>query len=181
MNVFGYDWPRLHAALNTLPAALLFVTVLFDWGAALTKRESLRATALWTLWAGVLGGWLAVVAGLQAEDVIDHGDALHEVMEKHERAALVTMSIFTVVLAYRLLRQARITKAETLAVRVLSVAGLVGIIWTGRIGGEMFFDHAAGVSNATLQTEMLDRAKGHHHHHGDADEDHAPDSVPAHP
>ena len=28
--MFGYDWPRLHAALNDLPAALLLVAVLFD-------------------------------------------------------------------------------------------------------------------------------------------------------
>jgi len=27
--MFGYDWPRFHAAVNDLPAALLFVTVLF--------------------------------------------------------------------------------------------------------------------------------------------------------
>jgi len=28
VHIFGYDWPRLHAALNDLPAALLFATVL---------------------------------------------------------------------------------------------------------------------------------------------------------
>src|SRR2546430_62919 len=54
--MFGYDWPRFHAAVNDLPAALLFVTVLFDIGAWLTKRESLKAAALWTVWAGVIGG-----------------------------------------------------------------------------------------------------------------------------
>src|SRR2546423_290956 len=54
--MFGYDWPRFHAAVNDLPAALLFVTVLFDIGAWLSKRESLKAAALWTLWAGVIGG-----------------------------------------------------------------------------------------------------------------------------
>ena len=184
MNLFGYDWPRLHAALNDLPAALLFVTVLFDFAGALTRRESLRATALWTLWAGVIGGWLAVVAGLKAEDIIDHGEALHELMEDHQKAAIITMCIFTVVLAYRLVRQARMSPGESLAVRALSVAGFVGIIWTGRLGGKMSFDHAAGVATTTLQSEIIDRAKGHHHHHGDEpdnDQD-APDSLPpAHP
>src|SRR6266576_1456617 len=63
--MFGYDWPRFHAAVNDLPAALLLVTVLFDLGAWLTKRESLKAAALWTLWAGVIGGWVAVLAGEQ--------------------------------------------------------------------------------------------------------------------
>jgi uncharacterized membrane protein len=179
MFLFGYDWPRLHAALNVLPAALLFASVLFDMTGLFTRRASLQATGLWTLWAGVVGGWLAVIAGLKAEHVIDHGEALHEVMEAHERAALITMSIFTVVLCYRLLRQAGISGRETLAVRCLSVAGFVGIVWTGRLGGEMMFDHAAGVSTTTLQAEILDRAKGHHHQPADQPEDHDTGSVVA--
>ena len=98
--MFGYDWPRFHAAVNDLPAALLFVTVLFEIGGWLTKRASLKAAALWTLWAGVVGGWVAVLAGLKAEDVIEHGEAIHELMEQHERQALITMGIFTVVLVW---------------------------------------------------------------------------------
>ncbi len=44
--MLGYDWPRFHAAVNDLPAALLFVTVLFDIAAWLTKRDSLKSAAL---------------------------------------------------------------------------------------------------------------------------------------
>ncbi len=96
--MFGYDWPRFHAAVNDLPSALLLVTVLFDLGAWLSKRDSLKSAALWTLWAGVIGGWIAVLAGLQAEDAIEHGEAIHELMETHETLALTTMGIFTAVL-----------------------------------------------------------------------------------
>src|SRR2546425_5135881 len=85
--MFGYDWPRFHAAVNDLPAALLFTTVLFDVAAGLTKRASLQAAALWTLWAGVVGGWVAVLAGLRAQDVIEHGEAIHDLMEMHETLA----------------------------------------------------------------------------------------------
>src|SRR5213596_1528359 len=53
IRMLGYDWPRFHAAVNDLPAALLFVTVLFDLGAWVTKRDSLKSAAVWTLWAGV--------------------------------------------------------------------------------------------------------------------------------
>ena len=163
MHIFGYDWPRLHAALNDLPAALLFATVLFDLGAWITKRESLRAAALWTLWAGVVGGWAAVVAGLQAEEAIEHGEALHELMEDHETLALVTMGIFTVVLAYKLFRRGRLSPREELALRTLSLAGFVTVIWTARLGGKMAFEHAAGVPTAAMQAELQDRAKAHEH------------------
>lgn len=172
--MLGYDWPRFHAAVNDLPAALLFVTVLFNLGGWLTKRESLKVSALWTLWAGVIGGWIAVVAGLQAEDVIEHGDAIHELMETHETLALTTMGIFTVVLGWQLVRRARLTGREEMLLRVLSVAGLVAIIWTGRVGGELMFDHAAGIPSATMKAELENRAAGHHHH--DADDDAHPDS-----
>jgi uncharacterized membrane protein len=170
--MFGYDWPRFHAAVNDLPVALLLVTVLFDVAAWRTKRSSLEAAARWTLWAGVIGGWVAVVAGLEAEDVIEHGEATHELMETHETLALVTMGIFTVVLAWRLLRRARLGDVEQTALRLLSVAGLVGIVWTGRIGGKLMFEHAAGIPAATLEAEMRDREAGHQHHPGEADEEH---------
>jgi uncharacterized membrane protein len=162
--MFGYDWPRFHAAVNDLPAALLFVTVLFDLSAWLTKRESLRAAALWTLATGVAGGWLAVIAGLEAEDAIEHGEAIHELMETHETLALTTMSIFTVVLAWKLFRRAKLTGIEQAGLRLLGVAGLAGIVWTGAIGGKLVFEHAAGVSAATMQAEIEDREAGHHHH-----------------
>src|SRR5437870_10594375 len=134
IRMFGYDWPRFHAAVNDLPAALLFVTVLFDLGSWLTKRESLKAAALWTLWAGVVGGWVAVLAGLEAEDVIEHGEAIHDLMETHETLALTTMGIFTAVLAWKLFRRAKLTAAEDVGLRILGVAGLVGISWPAVIG-----------------------------------------------
>ena len=37
--MFGYDWPRLHAALNDLPAALLLMAALFE---LLRRRLKLR-------------------------------------------------------------------------------------------------------------------------------------------
>ncbi len=170
MHIFGYDMPRLHAALNDLPAALLLVSVLFDVGAWISKRASLKATALWTLWAGVIGGWAAVVAGELASDVIEHGEAIHDLMETHETLALSTMAVFTLVLVFKLLRRARLSAAEELLLRGLSIVGLVGLIWTARIGGKLMFDHAAGIPAATMRAEMQDRAAGHPRHPGEADE-----------
>src|SRR5437899_12943906 len=89
----GYDWPRFHAAVNDLPAALLFTTVLFDVAAGLTKRASLQAAALWTLWAGVVGGRVAVLAGLRAQDGIEHGEAIPDVTAMQQTLALTPVGI----------------------------------------------------------------------------------------
>ena len=157
--------------VNDLPAALLAFAVFFELGGWLLKRESLRWAATWTLWAGVLGGWVAVLAGEQAEDVIDHGDAIHEIMEVHERLALITMGIFTLILVWQLWRRFNPGATEAWALRLLSIVGLVFLIATGKKGGELYFEHAAGVPTATMKTEIDNRALGHHHHPGEADDD----------
>src|SRR5881296_1107600 len=72
IRMFGYDWPRFHAAVNDFPAALLLVTVLFDIGAWVTKRESRRGAAVGPLGAGVIGGGGAVPAAFRAEQATEH-------------------------------------------------------------------------------------------------------------
>ena len=168
--MIGYDTARWHAAVNDLPAALLLVAVLFDFAAAVTKRESLLWASIWTLWAGVIGGWAAVILGLIASDSIEHGEAIHEIMEKHETMGLLTMGVFTVILVWRMLRRFQLPAQELAITRFLSVAGLVGLVWTGVLGGKLMFEHAAGIPVRTMQAEMLDRAAGHEHEEGEAHE-----------
>lgn len=192
--MLGYDWPRLHAALNDLPAALLLVAVLFDLAAALARRPALRVIGFATMLVGAVGGILAVVSGLQAEEHIAHGEAVHRVMETHETLALITLGIFAVLALWRVLREKRMGGAERGVTLALSLIGLGVLIATAALGGRMVFEHAAGIPTQVLQEEMHERAEGHHHHGGEADEpdhDHAapaptpsestvaPDSAPA--
>ena len=161
--MLGYDAPRWHAVLNDLPAALLVVAVLFDLAAAATKRESLSWAGIWTLWAGVIGGWAAVVAGKLAEGALEHGEAIHEIMEKHEKIALMTMSLFTIVLIWKMARRFQMPSQELALTRALSVVGILGLVWTGVLGGKLVFEHAAGIPTPTLQAEIQNRAPGHTH------------------
>jgi uncharacterized membrane protein len=180
--MLSYDAARWHAALNDLPAALLFFAVLFDFGALITKRESLMWAAIWTLWAGVIGGWAAALAGELASNRIEHGEAIHEIMEKHETMALLTMGVFSVVLVWRLLRRFQMPLQELAITRFLSLIGLVGLVWTGMLGGKLMFEHAAGIPVRTMQTEIQDRAAGHHHEEGeDHDHDHGAAADTTHP
>jgi uncharacterized membrane protein len=166
--MFGYDWPRLHAALNDLPAALLLVAVVFDILAGVTKRASFRTTGFWTLIAGAVGGVLAVLSGLQAEDHIAHGEAVHEIMETHEKLAFVTLGIFAVLALWRIFRESRMGNGERNLALLVSIGGLAALLTTAVLGGKLVFEHAAGIPTAVLQAETLERAEGHHHG-GDAD------------
>ena len=168
--MFDYDLPRLHAAVNDLPAALLLAAVLFDLMGWVLKKESLLWAGVWTLWAGVVGGWAAVILGELAEEKIDHGEAIHEIMGTHEKLALITMSVFTVVLVWKLWRRFQLRPFEARLLNLLAAVGFVFLLATGAEGGEMVFDHAAGISTAKLQAELENREAGHHHEAGEADD-----------
>ena len=175
--MLGYDWPRLHAALNDLPAALLIAAVLFDLLAAATRREGLRIASFWTLMLGTLGAIAAVISGLQAEDHIAHGEEVHRLMGIHERLALTTGGIFAVLAVWRIFREARMGQAERALALALGLGGAGVLTATGVYGGKLVFEHAAGVPTEALQSELHERAEGHHHHgegeeHGDGDADH---------
>ncbi|MGH7531293.1 MAG: DUF2231 domain-containing protein [Gemmatimonadales bacterium] len=155
--MLGYDAPRWHALLNDLPAALLLLAVLFDLGSAIWKRESLKWAGIWTLWAGVIGGWAAVITGNLAEETIDHGEAIHQIMERHEQMALITMGVFTVILGWKMLRRFAMPVQEEAITRFLGIVGAAGLLWVGTLGGRMVFEHAAGISNERIRAELIDR------------------------
>ena len=189
--MLGYDWPRLHAALNDLPAALLLAAVLFDLLGAVTRRLVFRQVGFWILVAGAVGAAAAVVSGLQAEEHIDHGDAVHRVMETHEELALITLGIFAVLAVWRIVRERKMGTAERSLALAVSLGGVGVLIAASLVGGRLVFEHAAGIPTQVLQAEIESRGAGHAHapgeEHGDGDHDHpapaaaATDSAAANP
>jgi uncharacterized membrane protein len=169
--MLGYDWPRLHAALNDLPAALLLMAVLFDLASVVTRRPSLRTAGFSTLVAGAAGAALAVISGLQAEEHIAHGEAVHRVMETHEELALITLGIFVVLALWRIVRERRMGSTERAVVLAASIGGIGALVATAVYGGKLVFEHAAGIPTKVLQVEMHERAEGHHHHGGEGEAD----------
>jgi hypothetical protein len=119
---------------------------------------------------GAVGGVLAVVSGLEAEDHIAHGEAVHEAMKTHETLALVTLGIFAVLAIWRIFRENRMGNGERTLALLISIGGLGVLVATAAQGGKLVFDHAAGIPTAVLQSEMHERAEGHHHHGGEAEE-----------
>ncbi|MEP6551458.1 MAG: DUF2231 domain-containing protein [Gemmatimonadales bacterium] len=165
--MLGYDWPRLHAALNDLPVALLLAAVLFDLLALVTKRQSLRQVGFWTMVVGAVGGVVAVLSGLQAEEHIAHGEAVHRVMETHEQLGLITLGVFAVLTLWRIVRERRMGTRERGLSLVLSILGVGVLFATGFYGGKLVFEHAAGIPSEVLQEELQERAEGHHHGAGE--------------
>jgi uncharacterized membrane protein len=184
-GLFGYDAPRFHAVFNDFPPALLVMGVLFELAYLFTKRESLRSAAFWSLVVGAVLTGQAILTGLKAEDAIDHGQAIHEIMQAHERFAWITLGFFGVVALWRVVREAKMGRGERWAVALIGVVGLGFLVATGREGGELVFDHAAGMSTEAMQAEIQNRAGGHVHAPGEEHDDAvavpgATDSMPEH-
>jgi uncharacterized membrane protein len=169
--MLGYDWVRLHAALNDLPTALLVGAALFDILAMTTKRESFRLVSFWTLVLGAVGGVAAVISGLQAEEHISHGDAVHRVMETHETLGLITLGIFGLLALWRILRERRMGSGERTATVIVTLAGAGVLFATGLYGGRLVFDHAAGVPTTVLEAELKERSTDHEHDSSEGHDD----------
>src|ERR687898_3434671 len=170
--MLGYDWPRLHAALNALPIALLLAATLFDVLALATRRESFRLISFWTLVLGAVGGAAAVISGLQAEEYISHGDAVHRVMETHETLGLITLGTFGLLALWRILRERRMGSGERSMSIILTLAGAGVLFATAVYGGRLVFEHAAGIPTTVLEGELRERGTDHYHDAGE--EQHSP-------
>ncbi len=175
----GFEWPRLHAALNDLPAALLLISVLFDLIGGITKRDSLRAAGFWTLIAGVLGAGAAVVSGLLAEDVVEHSNRAHAVMETHETLAFIVLVLFGLLALWRLVRRGVLSPREQPVALTASVIGIGLMLYTAGLGGTLVFDHGLGIKSATMEAIQVERATdGRAPHEHAAPPDSAKDAGP---
>jgi uncharacterized membrane protein len=171
--MFGYDWTRTHALLTAFPVALLSVAVLFELGAIALKKETLRRTGFALLLVGTLGAAAAVLAGRQAEENVAHGGPAHELMEHHERLAYITLGTFAVVALWRLARERKMGGGERFAALLVALGGLLSLSYTGHHGGQLVFEHAAGIPDSTLTSILTARATKHEHAPG-TEHEHSP-------
>jgi uncharacterized membrane protein len=163
-----------HAALNDLPPALLLASVIFDWLGTATKRDSLKAAGFWALVAGVIGAAFAVTSGLLAEESIEHGEAVHRVMEQHETWAIAVSVAFALLAAWRIWRKGVLGPQERPTYLFAATVGALGIIYVAHLGGTIVFRHAGGVPTPVLQEALTERTGTHQHAPGEEHDEAAP-------
>jgi uncharacterized membrane protein len=164
----GYDAPRIHAALNDLPPALLPMSVLFDLLGIFLKRDSLKAAAFWTLVFGVLGTGAAIIAGLFAEDAVQHSDQAHAIMESHETLAFIVLGIFGVLAVWRIVRRGVWSDREQPIALAAGVIGVAVLVYASSLGGKLMFDHGLGIKTERLPAIAAERAADHQHEETEA-------------
>jgi uncharacterized membrane protein len=151
--------PPMHPALVHLPIAFIVLSVVADIVARITRRDSLRHTGMWALFAAVISGLFTVAAGYWDLSRVQLSSDTQEYVSLHQKigwtlvVALLVMSIWR----WRIRQQARRVITKPYAVAGLLVLGLTS--FQGWFGGEMVYSHGAGVAAAGQGTEPSQKAQ----------------------
>jgi uncharacterized membrane protein len=144
-ELFSIEVSRLHPMLVVFPLALLVVSVLLD-GMARWK-PSLLSSARLTLFLGTLGALVATITGVIAHLPYE-GTAVMSFIDQHEMSAIITTLLFLALSIWRvlLLRRGK-DVGGTWLYAALSLVGLIALVVTGGLGGNLVFGHGVGVSH----------------------------------
>ncbi len=136
----------LHPLVVHFPIALLLTALLLDGMALGLTRPALHRVALWNLTLGTLGASVAVLTGLQAEEVAKHSFEIWRIMELHERLGITTLIFGIMVTSWRWWKRDQLSHRA----RVLTMAGMVliasSISFGAYLGGRMVYEFGVGGS-----------------------------------
>ncbi len=137
---------HLHAMIIHFPISLLMVGFLSEIIALFYDRILFRKIAFYLLLLGAVGAIAAYLSGGYAAEGIETG-RLAEAIEAHEEAALITLRLAIITAIYRAtLLFFKYERPWAKWVGILLFAALVGsIINTGDKGGELVYEHGAGL------------------------------------
>ena len=106
---------------------------------------------------------LAVISGLIEEDNLKHNDAIHKILILHKYNGLAILFFFSGIVIWYWLRRKIMSSKEYAGWAIGVFIGSVLMLWQGYLGGEMVYNHGAGVKPMEF---MMESDKGHEHKHG---------------
>src|SRR4029077_6604422 len=112
-----------HAALNDLPPVLFVASVAFDLLGKILRCDSLKAAGFWTLLLAAAGSVATIISGELAEDSIEHGEKIHELMGTHETLAITVAVLFALLAAWRIWRRGTLGPREQVPYLVIGLLG----------------------------------------------------------
>lgn len=153
-----------HPLIVHFPIALLIVGSVAELAGHLLKRDDLRHFAFWALMLGVVGAGVAYISGAMAEEQVEHLPNIHNTLEMHEELATITLATWVGLGALRILLAGRqwLNSGIFYLYIVLLFAGCVLLGTTGYWGGQLVYQHGAGVK-MTSATQHISHPKARHH------------------
>ncbi len=135
----------LHPKIVHFPIAMLFLAGVCYLLHLFIKNQHLDRFGFFLHLGGTLATVAAIFSGNYAESSIVQTEAIHHIVEEHEFLGMLTGWSFGLLLVWAYLRQKTRFLIERIAFIVIFVLGL-GVLTIGAAhGGELVYDHGAGV------------------------------------
>ena len=134
----------VHPLVVHFPIALLLTAVLLDVAALFLKRPAIHRIALWNLSLGTIGAAVAVLTGLEAEDIAKHSFEIWQVIELHKRLGITTLILGIMVSAFRWSKRDQLSRRARL-VTLAAMIGMASTVSTGAyLGGRLVYEFGVG-------------------------------------
>ena len=151
-----FDHP-LHPMIVHFPIALLITSVLFDAASQVFKRDFLREGAFWLLVLGLAGGIASAISGDFAEEAAENAGIAESLIGIHETLAFVTIGIFGFLLLWRWYLRNQFTGSFLAVYLLVATVGVGTLGATGYFGGDLVYEHGAGVKGMTSGLNLMDQ------------------------
>ncbi|WP_258535541.1 DUF2231 domain-containing protein [Bacillus sp. 03113] len=146
----------LHPLLVHFPIALLIMGVIAQF-LALWKKDFFDKLALFLFSSGLFTGILSYLTGDGAEEFAErNGNEISSIVHIHERYALITLLIFGVIVALKIVRHYRKQSFLLPLILIFCIAGATTLTLTGHYGGKMVY-HPTSQSGSIFYEEKEDR------------------------
>ncbi|MBD0777041.1 DUF2231 domain-containing protein [Maribacter sp. ANRC-HE7] len=141
--------PHIHAMVIHFPIALILVGFFSEIIALISKKQFFKDTSFYLLLLGALGAIVAYISGSYAGDGMTDG-ILQKPMELHEEAATITLWLAIITALFRVsLYYFKFERTWSKWVGIILFTALVGsVARTGYLGGQLVFQHGAGIELA---------------------------------
>ncbi|MDP0589050.1 MAG: DUF2231 domain-containing protein [Candidatus Endonucleobacter bathymodioli] len=136
--------PNWHPILVHFTIALFTISSLLYLVGMRLKNPNLLIVARWNLWIGALVTIMTIFTGFNAYNSITHDGPLHAAMTNHQKWALVTASLFSMISIWAFIKHRGATKVSPIFVIIILSASVLLAI-TGYKGGEVVYLHGGGV------------------------------------
>jgi uncharacterized membrane protein len=147
-GIAGLD--NIHPLFVHYPIAFFTAFFVFDFFGVVAKKEKWRYVASCLLYVGTIAAAFTVVAGLFAADSVEHGEDVHEIMERHEHIGIAVLSLSLFLSAWRLKQWGLRLKRGNTIFLLLATFLCVLLSLGADLGGLMVYQHGVSVNQSAI-------------------------------
>jgi uncharacterized membrane protein len=162
-GIAGMD--NIHPLLVHFPLAFLSGFFVLDVAGTLAKKAQWRNVASWFLYFGTVGAVFAVIAGLIAADSVQHGENVHEIMERHQYFGVSVLCLAVLLSLWRIKSGSAIKDGANSLFLIISASLWTLMIVGADLGGLMVYKYGVAVDAVQVPEGGYSHEHKHEHPH----------------